>query len=149
MPPGDTLSAESLKFIHQYRRTVPGRRLTLRMTSKSLVIYTRTTFTATNRPLYVLRDTLAKPPDSTSTEPSEQSGMCMDFGITRCRLHVLQSSLNSFSHSRSGAVCSSKCYRSCWPWDVRRNRRWRDGPYPFRQRASGPLSPNLSETGGE
>jgi len=107
--PSNTLSAKSLQFVHSDTHGGAGTGLTLRMTSRSLVVYTRTTLTATRRPSYVLRDTLAKPPHSTSTEPSEQSGMCMDFGTTRCRLHVLQSLLNSFSRSRSGVGCSSRC----------------------------------------
>ena len=97
--PGDSLSAESLwRFYPQERNDASGT-LTLRMMSRSLVMYTRTTLMATRRPLNVPRDTLAYPPDSTSTESFEQSGMCMDFGITRCRLHVLQSLLNIFTRS--------------------------------------------------
>ena len=97
--PGDSLSAKSLRSFHSYRSDTAGRRLTLRMTSGSSMRQTRTTLMATRRPLYVLRDTLADPPRSTSTEPFEQSGKCMDFGIIRCRLHVLQSLLSNFSRS--------------------------------------------------
>jgi hypothetical protein len=106
--PGDPLSAESLQRVHSQRCDDKGRRLTLRMTSKSLVKYTRTTLIATRRPLYVLCDTSANPPRSTSTESSEQSGMCIDFGITRCRPHVLQSLLSNFSRSGSGIALSSR-----------------------------------------
>jgi hypothetical protein len=97
--PGDSLSAESLQPVYPRRSDNGGRRLTLRMTSKSSMRHTRTTLMATRRPLYIPCDTLAKPPRSTSTAPFEQSGMCMDFGITRCRLHVLQSLLSNFSRS--------------------------------------------------
>jgi hypothetical protein len=76
-----------------------NRRLTLRMTSRSLVTYTRTTLMATRRPWYVPFEMSAKPPRSTSTESFEQSGICMDFGITRCLLHNLHSLLNNFSRS--------------------------------------------------
>jgi hypothetical protein len=106
--PGDSLSAESLQPIHSYRSDNAGQRLTLRMTSGSSMRHTRTTLIATRRPLYVPCDTLANPPRSTSTAPFEQSGMCMDFGITRCRLHVLQSVLSNFSRSRSGIVLFSR-----------------------------------------
>jgi len=99
--PGNALSTKSLWFVRSDRCDTAGRRLTLRMTLRSLVMYMCTTLTATRRPLYVLCDTLAKPPDSTSTEPFEQSGMFMDSGTMRCRLHVLQRSLNSFIRSRS------------------------------------------------
>jgi len=100
--PSNALPAESLRSIHSDWCNGAGRKLTLRMMSRSLVTYTRTTLMATRRPSCMLCDTLANPPHSTSTEPSEQSGMCMDFGTTRCRLHVLQSLLNNFSRSRSG-----------------------------------------------
>ena len=78
--------------------------LTLRMVFRSWTMDARKTFMATWRPLYFPRDTLANPPCSTTTEPFEQSGMYMDLGITRCRLHALQSSLNNFSRSRSDVV---------------------------------------------
>ena len=87
------------------------------MRSRSLVIYTRTTLIATRHPSCVPCDTSAKPPDSTSTEPSEQSGMCMDDGITRCRLHVLQSLLSNFGRSRSGMVSFSRRCRLYQPWE--------------------------------
>ena len=96
-----------------------GRALTLRMASRSLVTYARTTLIATRRRSYVPCDTSAKPPDSTSTEPSEQSGMCMDVGITRCRLHVLQSSLSNFNRSRSDMVSFSRRCNSCNHWEGR------------------------------
>ena len=99
--PGDSLSAESLQPIHPYNCDDTGQRLTLRMTSRSSVRHTRTTLMAIRRPLYVPCDTSAKPPRSTSTDPFKQSGICIDFGITRCRLHVLQSLLSNFSLSRS------------------------------------------------
>ena len=89
--PNNTLPTEPLRSIRSERCDVVGRRLTLRMMFRSLVTYMRTTLTATWRPLYVLCDTSAKPPHSTSTEPPEQSGMFMDFGITPFRLHALQS----------------------------------------------------------
>jgi len=89
--PGNTLSAESLRSVYPGGYNGIYKTLTLRMASRSLVTYARTTLIATRRPSYVPCDTLAKPPYSTSTEPSEQSGMCMDLGITRCRLHVFQS----------------------------------------------------------
>jgi len=104
MFPSNTLPAESLRSTQTDRHDRVGGRLTLRMTSRSLVMYIRTTLTATRRPLYVFCNTLAKPPHSTSTAPSEQSGMRIDFGTTRFRLHVLQSSLNSSSRSRSDRV---------------------------------------------
>jgi len=91
--------------------------LTLRIRSRSLVTYARTTLIATRRPSYVPCETSAKPPHSTSTESSEQSGMCMDFGITRCRLHVLQSSLSSFSRSRSDTASFSRRCRPYKPWE--------------------------------
>jgi len=97
--PSDPLSTESLQRIHAYEYDNAGGRLTLRMTSRSLVMYTRTTLIATRRPSYIPRDTSADPPLVTSVESCEQSGMCMDLGITRCRLHVLQNLLNNFSRS--------------------------------------------------
>jgi hypothetical protein len=106
--PGDSLSTESLQSIHSYRSDDVGQRLTPRMTSGSSRRHTRTTLMATRRPLYIPCDTLAKPPRSTSTEPFEQSGICMDFGTTRCRLHVLQSLLSNLSRSRSEIVSSSR-----------------------------------------
>ena len=101
--PGNSLSAEALQLIHLDRCGDAGQRLTLWMASR-LVRHTRTTLMATRRPWYVPRDTSAKPPRPASTAPFEQSGMCMDFGITRCRLHVLQSLLSNFSRSRSEMV---------------------------------------------
>jgi len=86
------------------------------MTFKSLVTYTRTTLMATPRPSYVPRDTSAKPPDSSSTESSEQSGICMDVGITRCRLHSLQSLLSNFVLSRSDSAPFSRRCGSCQSW---------------------------------
>ena len=106
--PSNTLSAEALRCFYQGGHNEPGTTLTLRMASRSLVTYTRTTLMATRRPSYVPRDTSAKPPDSTSTEPSEQSGMCMDVGITWYWLHVLQSSLNRFSRSGSNSASFSR-----------------------------------------
>ena len=106
--PSDSLSAESLQPIHSYTSDDAGRRLTLRITSRSSRRHTRTTLMATRCPLYLPLDTSANPPHSTSTAPFEQSGMCMDFGITRCRLHVLQSLLSSFNRSRSDNVSSSR-----------------------------------------
>ena len=97
--PGNCFSAESLQCIQLDECSGGNKTLTLRITSMSLVMYIRKTLTATRRPLYVLRDTLAEFPDSTSTESFEQSGMCIDLGIMRYRLHVLQSSLNSFCRS--------------------------------------------------
>ena len=109
MLPGDALSAEALQHIHPYKCDGGGWiRLTLRMTSRSLVMYARTTLIATRRPWYVLCETSAKPPLSVPTAPLEQSGMCMDFGITRCRLHVLQSLLSNFRRSRSEMVSPSR-----------------------------------------
>jgi len=92
-----------------------GKALTLRMRSRSLVTYARTTLIATRRPLCVPRDISAKPPDATSTVSSEQSEMCMDVGITRCRLHVLQSLLINCSRSRPSTVSFSRLCRSCQP----------------------------------
>jgi len=89
--PGNTLSAESLWSIYPGGYNGGGKTLTLRMVSRSLLTCARTTLIATRRPSYLPCDTSAKPPYSTSTEPSEQSGMCIDLGITRCRLYVLQS----------------------------------------------------------
>ena len=106
--PSNAFSTEFLRFVHQYMCCVVGRRLTLRMASRSLVMYMRTTLTATWRPSYVLRDTLANPPHSTSTEPSEQSGTFIDFGTTRCWLHILQSLLSNFTRWRSGMARSSR-----------------------------------------
>ena len=118
--PCDPLSAESLRSIHEGGRDGTGRALTLRMRSRSLVTYARTTLIATRRPWYVPCDTSAKPPDSTSTESSEQSGICMEVGITRCRLHALQSLLSNFSRSRSDMASSSRCCNSsCQPWEKR------------------------------
>jgi len=113
--PGDPLSAESLQPIYPGGYKGASKPLTLRMTSRSLVTYARTTLIATRRPSCVPCDTSAKPPDSTSTESSEQSGMCMDVGITWCRLHVLQSLLSNFSRSRSDMVSFSRRCRSCQP----------------------------------
>jgi len=93
-------------FMHEYDNAYG--RLTLRMTSKSLVMYTRTTLIATRRPSYTPCDTSAHPPFVTSVEPCEQSGMCMDLGITRCRLHVLQNLLNNFNRSRSDIASFSR-----------------------------------------
>ena len=45
--PGDSLSAKPLWWIHPDGCDSVGGILTLRMTSRSLVMYTRTTFTAT------------------------------------------------------------------------------------------------------
>ena len=117
VPPGDSLSAEVLQPIHPYRCHDARRRLTLKIMSRSSLRHTRTTLIATRRPLCVPCDTSAKPPRPASTAPSEQSGIYMDFGITRCRLHVLQSLLSSFCRSRSEMVRSSRRYSSCWSWD--------------------------------
>ena len=69
--------------------------LTLRITSR-LLAYTRKTFTATRRPLCILSHTSALPPwDLTSEDLFKQSGMHIDFGSVRCRLHILHSSLMS------------------------------------------------------
>jgi len=111
--PSNALSTKPLQSARSDTRDGAGGRLTLRMTSRSLVRYTRTTLMATRRPWYVLLDTSAKPPHSTSSEPSEQSGMCIGFGITRCRLHVLQSLLNNFTRSGSGRVRSPRRCSSC------------------------------------
>jgi hypothetical protein len=81
-----------------------GQRLTLRMTSRSSMRHTRTIFMATRRPRYAPCNTSAKPPRPASTAPFEQSGMYMEVGITRCRLHVLQSLLSNFSLFRSEIV---------------------------------------------
>jgi len=106
--PGNPLSAESLRSIDEGGHDGIGEALTLRMVSRSLVTYARTALIATVYPLYSPRDTSAKPPDSTSTVPSEQSGKRMDVGITRCRLHVLQSILSNLSRSRSNVVLFSR-----------------------------------------
>jgi hypothetical protein len=82
--PGDSLLTEPLQPIHPYRCHDTRRRLTLKMTSGSSLRLTRMTLMATLRPLYVPRNTLAKPPRVASTAPFEQSGTCMDFGMTRC-----------------------------------------------------------------
>jgi len=112
--PCDPLSAESLHPISPDGCDgIVGKRLTLRMTSRSLVTYARTTLIATRRPLCVPCDISAKPPDSTSMESSEQSGMSMDVGITQCRPHALQSLLSSFSRSQSDIVLFSSRCRSC------------------------------------
>jgi len=113
--PGNSLSAESLQPNYPGGRNGAGKTLTLRIRSRSLVMYARTTLIATRRPSCVPCDTSAKPPDSTCVESSEQSGICMDFGITRCRLHVLQSSLSNFSRSRSDMASVSRRYNSCQP----------------------------------
>ena len=113
--PGNPFSAESLQPIYPGGYDGVDKTLTLRIRSRSLVIYARTTLIATRRPSYVPCDTSAKPPHSTSTESSEQSGMCIDFGITQCRLHVLQSSLSNFSCSRSDMAPFSRRCRSCQP----------------------------------
>jgi len=63
---------------------------------------------ATRRPSYIPCDTSAHPPLVISVEPSEQSGMCIDFGITRCRLQVLQSLLNNLSRSWSDITSFSR-----------------------------------------
>ena len=102
--PDNSFSTETLQRIYPYRCDDRRRRLTLRMTSRSSIMHTRTTLMATRRPWYVPCDTSANPPRPISTEPFEQSGMCIDLGITRCRLHVLQSLLSSFSRSRSEIV---------------------------------------------
>ena len=106
--PSDPLSAEALQPVYPGGYKEVDETLTLRITSRSLVTYTRTTLIATWRPSYVPYDMLANPPHSTSTEPSEQSGTCMELGITRCRLHILQSLLNSFSRSWSDIVSTSR-----------------------------------------
>jgi len=111
--PGDPLSAESLRPIYQDGCDGVGKTLTLRMRSRSLVTYARTTLIATRRPSCVPCDTSANPPGPTSTGSSEQSGMCMDIGIKRCRLHVLQSLLSNFSRSRSDMVSFSRRCSSC------------------------------------
>ena len=111
--PGDPLSAEFLQPVYPDGCDGFGKTLTLRMRSRSLLMYTRTALMATRRPLYVPCDMSAKPPDSTSTESSEQSGMYMDFGITRCWLHALQSLLSNLSRSRSDMVPFSRRCNSC------------------------------------
>ena len=113
--PGDPLSAKSLHPVYPGWYNGVGETLTLRMTSRSLVTYVRTTLMATRRPWYIPCDTSAKPPLSTSTESSEQSGMCMDVGITRFRLHVLQSLLSNFRRSRSDTMLFSRRSRLCQP----------------------------------
>jgi len=144
MLPSNTLSAEALRYFCQCGRNGNGTALTLRMASRSLVTYARTTLMATRRPSYVPRDTSAKPPHSTSTESSEQSGMSMGVGITRCRLHVLQSSLNSFSRSRSDSAPFSRRCGSCQPWG---GGMWKRLPDSFDQPASVLLTPSFAETG--
>ena len=129
--PGDRLSAESLQHVYPDGCDGVGKKLTLRMRSRSLVTYARTSLIATRRPLCVPCDTSAKPPDSTSTESSEQSGMCMDVGITRCRLHVLQSSLSNFRRSRSDMVSLSRCCRSCQPSVSTLRGMWKTSPHSF------------------
>ena len=113
MFPRDALPAKALRSIQSYTCSDADRRLTLRITSRSLVTYTRTTLMATRRPWYIPCDTSAKPPCSTSTESFEQSGMCIELGITRCRLHVLQSLLSNLSRSRSDVLRSSRRCSSC------------------------------------
>jgi len=115
--PGNTLPTKPLGSIYSGRCNDIGKGLTLRMASRSLVTYARTSLMATRRPSYVPCDTSAKPPHSTSTEPSEQSGMCMGVGITRCRLHVLQSLLNNFNRSRSDITSFSRRCSPCQPWE--------------------------------
>ena len=145
--PSDPLSAESLPRSYRDRRDSPASRLTLRIRSNSLVMYTRTALMATRRPSYVPRNTSAKPPYSTSTEPLEQSGMFMDVGIMRCRLHVLQSLLSNFRRSRSGIVRSCRRCISCQPLAEIQGGMQRDPPCPFHQYASRFLAPNLAGIG--
>ena len=144
MLPGHPLSAESLQHVYPGRYDGAGEVLTLRIRSRSLVTYARTTLIATRRPSYVPCDTSANPPHSTSTESSEQSGMCMDFGITRCRLHVLQSSLSNLSRSRSDMASFSRRYNLCQPGV---GGEWKGTPYSFRQHVSELLIANLAKTG--
>ena len=130
--PGDPLSAEPLQPICLGGYNCVGETLTLRMRSRSLVTYARTALIATRRPSCVPCETSAKPPHSTSMESSEQSGMCMDVGITRCRLHVLQSLLSNFSRSRSDmAPFSSRC-NSCQPSVSTLGGTWKGSPHSFR-----------------
>jgi len=82
--PGHPLSTESLQSVYPGECCGVSKTLTLRMRSRSLVMYARTTLIATRRPSCIPCDTSAKPPDSMCTESSEQSGMCMDVGITQC-----------------------------------------------------------------
>ena len=71
---------------------------------------------ATWYPPYLLLDTEANPPVySTSVAPFEQSGMCMELGITHFRPHNLQSSLRSFFRSSSDIVRFSRRYSSHYP----------------------------------
>jgi len=142
--PSNALSAEALRCFCQGGHNETGTTLTLRMASRSLVTYARTTLMATRRPSYVPRDTSAKPPHSTSTEFSEQSGMSMDVGITRCRLHVLQSSLNNFNRSRSDSAPSSRRCGSCQPWG---GGMWKRLPDSFHRPASVLLILSFVETG--
>ena len=132
VPPGDPLSAESLQPVYLGGCNGVGETLTLRMRSRSLVTYARTTLIATRRPSYVPCEMSAKPPDSTSTESSEQSGMCMDVGITLCRLHVLQSSLSNFSRSPSDTVLFSSRCNSCQPSVSALGGTWKSSPYSIR-----------------
>ena len=133
--PGDPLSAGSLQAVYPGRYNDVCETLTLRMRSRSLVTYIRTTLIATRRPSYIPCDMLAMPPDSTSTAPSEQSGMCMDSGITRCRLHALQSSLNNFSRSRPDMVWFSRRCGRCYAWGGGGGEKLKNVPCPFHQRA--------------
>ena len=80
VPPDHHLSAESLQPIYPGWYNGVVETLTPRMASRWMTS-TRTFLIATRRPLYVPGDTSAEPPDLTSTEFSEQSGMCMDVGI--------------------------------------------------------------------
>ena len=144
--PGNPLSAESLRSVHESGHDGIGEALTLRMASRSLVMYARTTLIATRRPSCIPCDTSAKPPHSTSTEFSEQSGMCMDVGITRCRLHVLQSLLSNFSRSRSDMASFSRHCNSYQP-SVSALGMWKGSLYSFRQPGSGFRTPSFVETG--
>ena len=123
--PGDPLSAKPLLSVYPGGYNGAGKTLTLRTAFRSLVTYTRTTLIATRRPPYVPCDMSANPPHSTSVEPSEQSGMCMEVGITQFRLQNLQSSLNNFIRSRSDIALFSRRCGSCQPWRERGRRKAR------------------------
>ena len=90
------------------------------MASKPSAMYTRKTFTATRCPLYTLSETSALPPWHLTSEDSvKQSGMCIDFGSKRCRLHALHNLLISCIRSRSDTVLSS---RLCGSHQLRENK---------------------------
>ena len=99
--PSNALSTESLRSI----RSVAHPEYEIHATGD---VHTYNLHCNSTSPISALRY-VGKTPDSTFAGPLEKSRISMDFGITRRRLHVLhlQSLLNSFSRSRSGAVWSS------------------------------------------